>query len=255
MILPRIIPCLLIQNGGLVKTVNFKSPKYIGDPLNAVRIFNELAVDELIFLDINASLLRKEPNYELIKKLSSECNMPLCYGGGLNSINQVERIVSYGVEKIALNSASFQKNNLISDAVKIFGSQSLVLSIDIKKSKFFRNNYEIYNKTQNKRLPEVLSHIINMQKLGIGEILVNSVDKDGIMTGYDFDLVDYIRPSIKVPLTIMGGAGEYNDFKNLYKRYGLVGMAAGSTFVFSGKFRAVLINYPNKKEKNNLFEV
>tara|TARA_B100002019_G_C21139818_1_gene532601 strand:+ start:129 stop:932 length:804 start_codon:yes stop_codon:yes gene_type:complete len=255
MLNPRIIPCLLLDNGGLVKTTNFKSPKYIGDPTNAIRTFNEMFVDELIFLDINASKYGQEPNYALIKKLSSECNMPLCYGGGLKSLNQIEKIISYGVEKIAINSAAFIDTNLISEAIKIFGTQSLVLSVDVRrKVNSFKEKYEIFNVCLNKsKLPKLSSHIKKMQGIGVGEIIVNSVDKDGTMSGYDHDLIDFLKPKINVPFTILGGASDYKDFKDLYKKYGLVGMAAGSVFVFQGQYRAVLINYPNKSEKNSLF--
>ncbi|MBI96465.1 imidazole glycerol phosphate synthase subunit HisF [bacterium] len=256
MLLPRIIPVLLHTKEGLIKTENFSNPKYIGDPLNAVRIFNEKKVDELIFLDIEASKLKREPHYELIKKIASECNMPLTYGGGINSVSQIENIIKLGVEKISINSSAISTPELITQAADRFGRQSIVVTIDIKLSGLFRKSYKIFDhKTKTTSNIELLTHLKKIQELGAGEIVINSFDKDGTMLGYDYNLIDYIKPSIKVPLTALGGASKLSDMTNLFKKYGLIGAAAGSIFVFKGKYRAVLIQYPSNKEKKLLYSL
>jgi cyclase len=251
---PRLIPCLLVQNGGLVKTVNFGEPKYVGDPINAVRIFNEKQVDELIVLDIDASVKRVEPNYQLISYIASECRMPLCYGGGVRTVAQIEKIISLGVEKVAVSSAAVENPTLISDAASRVGSQSVVVVIDVKKTGLLRR-YEIvtHNGTRKTNFNPV-EFVKRMAELGAGEIVVNSVDRDGEMKGYDLDLVEQIRQAVHLPLTVLGGAGSLLDVEALINRYGIVGAAAGSLFVFKGKYRAVLINYPSHKEKQDMLD-
>lgn len=254
MLRPRIIPCLLIHNGGLVKTVGFGNPKYVGDPLNAVRIFNEKEVDELMVLDIDASRYGREPDYKLIANLALECRMPLSYGGGVNTVEQFDRIIGLGVEKVAVSSAAVNDPDLISRASARVGSQSVVAIIDIKKTGIFpKNEVVTLNATKRTGLePAALAE--KLQQLGAGEIVINSVDRDGAMNGYDFDLIDSIRKSISTPLTVLGGAGSLDDIHNLINRYGIIGAAAGSLFVFKGKYRAVLINYPSCEEKKRLYE-
>ena len=254
MLLPRIIPCLLVHNKGLVKTVKFKEPKYVGDPINAVKIFNEKEVDELIVLDIDASRYGKEPDYSMIENLAIECRMPLCYGGGIKTIEQAERIFSLGVEKIALSSVAIDQSSIISDISKRVGSQSVVVVLDIKKKKFI-NNYEVFthNGLTNTHIdPLVYSRTV--QDLGAGEIVINSIDKDGLMGGYDLKLIHSIRETINIPITVLGGAGSLEDIGRVIKEEGIIGVAAGSLFVFKGKFRAVLINYPTASQKHLLFE-
>jgi cyclase len=253
MLRPRIIPCLLIQNGGLVKTVRFGDPKYVGDPINAVRIFNEKEVDELIVLDIDATRLGREPDYQLIYHLATECRMPLCYGGGVKSADQIERIVGLGVEKVAISAAAVENPELITQAAKRVGSQSVVVVIDVKKSGVLRK-YEVvtHNATRRTGLNPA-EWAQKVQALGVGEIVLNSVDRDGEMKGYDLDVIDQIRAVISVPLTVLGGAGSLADVQSLVHRYGIIGAAAGSLFVFKGKYRAVLINYPSRSERDLLF--
>lgn len=249
MLRPRIIPCLLVHKGGLYKTVNFGQPKYVGDPLNAVRIFNEKEVDELMVIDIDASRFGHEPDYKLIANLAQECRMPLCYGGGVNAVDQFDRIIGLGIEKVAVSSAAIHSPELISKAASRVGSQSVVAIIDVKKTGFFKN-YEVVtlNATQRTGLePSVWA--AKLQQLGAGEIVLNSVDRDGEMKGYDADLIDSVRNAISTPLTVLGGAGSVEDIRGLVKRYGIIGAAAGSLFVFKGKYRAVLINYPSREEK------
>ena len=253
MLRPRIIPCLLVQRGGLVKTVNFTDPKYVGDPLNAVRIFNEKVVDELIVLDIDATTLGREPDYKLIANLAGECRMPLCYGGGVKKPEQVERIISLGVEKVAISSAAIANPEFISQSAHRVGNQSIVVVLDVKKIGLFTKRYELitHNGKHNTGVNPV-TFARQIQELGAGELLVNSIDQDGTMTGYDMVLIDQIRNAVTLPLTAMGGAGSHADISALINRYGIIGAAAGSIFVIKGKYRAVLIQYPNPFEKDQI---
>jgi cyclase len=253
MLRPRLIPCLLVRNGGLVKTVNFGAPKYVGDPINAVRIFNEKEVDELLVLAIDATVNGAEPDYQMISHLASECRMPLCYGGGVRTVEQIEKIISLGVEKVAVSSAAVESPTLISDAAARVGRQSVVVVIDVKTTGL-RRRYEVvtHNATRKTGFDPV-EFAARMAELGAGEIVVNSVDRDGEMKGYDLNLFEQIRQVVHLPLTVLGGAGSLGDVKELINRYGIVGAAAGSLFVFKGKYRAVLINYPNRAEKEGVF--
>ena len=196
MLRSRIIPCLLIHNGGLVKTINFKDHKYVGDPLNAVKIFNEKNADELVVLDIDASVSHREPNYELIKKLANECRMPLCYGGGVKSVDHFEKIIELGVEKIAISSSAIQNPALIKDASSIVGNQSVVVILDLKK-RSFRDKYDVYiHNAKEKINKDALSLIKEFESLGAGEIVINSIDNDGKMQGYNIDLIKKIKNQI-----------------------------------------------------------
>ena len=249
MLRPRIIPFLMLHKEGLFKTCAFDKPKYIGDPLNAVRIFNEKEVDELIIVDIDASRLKQEPNYNLLTKLAAECRMPLCYGGGVKTVEHFERIINLGIEKVAVSSAIIENPELIFQASKRVGSQSVVAVIDVKKTGPL-GNYEVVTLNASKHNglePSIWAK--NLERLGVGEIVINSVDRDGSMSGYDFDLIDLVRHIISIPLTVVGGAGSLEDIRNLVNRYGIIGAGVGSLFVFKGKYRAVLINYPSRDEK------
>lgn len=252
MLYPRIIPCLLVKDKGLVKTVNFKNPKYVGDPINAVRIFNEKEVDELIVLDIDATLEKKEPDYKMIEHLAAECRMPLCYGGGVKTIDQVQRIVQLGVEKVAVSSGALENPNLVAEAVECVGNQSVVVVLDVKKS-LRDGKYEVWTHNGRKSTGKSPSELaLQMERLGAGEIVINSIDNDGLMKGYDLALAEKLRESISVPLTVLGGAGSLHDIGQLINKHGAIGAAAGSLFVFKGVYRAVLINYPNRGEKEEL---
>jgi len=252
---PRIIPCLLVKNGGLVKTIKFGNPKYVGDPINAVRIFNEKEVDELMVVDIDATVLEREPDLNLIKNLAAECRMPLCYGGGVKTVEHVEKIISLGVEKVALSSAAIITPELISEAAVRVGAQSIVIVIDVKKKGGIESNYEIFthNGTQATGL-QPAGFAKRAEELGAGEVVVNSIDQDGVMKGYDLNLVTQVRESISLPLTVIGGAGSLKDIAALIESFGIIGAAAGSLFVFKGRYRAVLINYPSRAEKDALFD-
>lgn len=252
MLRPRLIPCLLIRNGGLVKTVHFGAPKYVGDPINAVRIFNEKEVDELTVLDIDATVKGAEPDYHLISHLASECRMPLCYGGGVRTVAQIERIVGLGVEKVAVSAAAVENPSLISDAAARVGSQSVVVVIDVKKTGVLRRHEVVTHNGARRTGLNPVEFARRVTELGAGEIVVNSVDRDGEMKGYDLELIEQIRHAVHLPITVLGGAGSLDDIKKLISRYGIIGAAAGSVFVFKGKYRAVLINYPNRAEKEAL---
>lgn len=254
MLRPRLIPCLLVRNNGLVKTTKFSDPKYVGDPINAVRIFNEKAADELIVLDIDATTKNCDPNYRLIANLANECRMPLTYGGGVQKPDQIERIISLGVEKVAISAAAVADPALITKAASRVGSQSIVVVIDIKRTGLLRR-YEVVTHNGSKRTGlDPLDFAEQMQQRGVGEIVINYVDLDGTMQGYDFDFIAKVREHINVPMTVLGGAAGLNDIVSLWKSHGLIGAAAGSLFVFKGKYRAVLINYPNIEEKASILK-
>jgi cyclase len=253
MLRPRIIPCLLVQKKGLVKTINFKSPKYVGDPINAVRIFNEKEVDELIVLDIDATAENREPDYKMIEYLAAECRMPLCYGGGVKTAEQAQRIFCLGVEKVAISSAAIEDPGLVARMAEQVGSQSVIVVLDIRKNS--KGDYEIF--THNGQRPTgkcPIDFAQQLVKLGAGEIVINSIDQDGEMKGYDLVLAEKIREKINVPMTVLGGCGSLQHLGQLINKFGIIGAAAGSLFVFKGIYKAVLINYPNKTEKNSLIK-
>lgn len=252
MLRPRITPCLLVKDHGLVKTRQFKEPKYVGDPINAVRIFNEKEVDEIMVVDIDASVQQREPDYTLIKNLAAECRMPLCYGGGVKSVNQVERIIALGVEKVAISSAALEDPQLINSSAKVVGNQSVVVVLDVMRDPK-TGKYEIFthNATRATKCDPV-DTAKQMEQLGAGEIILNSINRDGMMNGYDLELVHSVRKSVGVPMTVLGGAGSFKDIQALFASFGILGAAAGSLFVFKGVYRAVLINYPSRADKDGL---
>lgn len=253
MLRPRIIPCLLIHKGGLVKTVQFGSPKYVGDPLNAVRIFNEKEVDELMVIDIDATRYGNAPDEAVIANLAAECRMPLSYGGGVKTVEQIERLIALGVEKVAVSSAAIADPDLIPRAAERVGRQSIVGVMDVKAGGLLRKAEVVTHNATKRTGLQPLEFAKRLQQLGVGEIVVNSVDRDGMMQGYDMALVDSIRDATDVPLTILGGAGTLDDVRQLVQRHKVIGAAAGSLFVFKGKFRAVLINYPDQATHEELY--
>jgi imidazole glycerol-phosphate synthase subunit HisF len=257
MLRPRIIPCLLVHQGGLVKTQAFKDPKYVGDPINAVRIFNEKEADELMVLDIDATVKKVEPDFGMIAKLAAECRMPLCYGGGVTTAEQAARIVDMGVEKVAVSAAAIHNTLLLTEMAAAVGRQSVVAVLDVRKrNSLFAKGYEVCThngKTTHKLDPLALAK--QLQDAGAGEIVVNSVDRDGQMQGYDLELAMQFKQTLKVPVTFLGGAGSLEHLGELVSKLGVVGAAAGSLFVFKGKYRAVLINYPTPEQKKQLCHV
>lgn len=250
MLRPRIIPCLLVRNKGLVKTVRFRAGKYVGDPINAVRIFNEKEADELMVLDIDATAKGAEPDMRMIQFWAAECRMPLCYGGGVKTVQQAKAIIGLGVEKVAISSAAVENPELVTAISDEVGSQSVVVVLDVKKAE---GNHEIWthNATRNTgQCPIEFSR--RLQTLGVGEIVLNCIDNDGEMKGYDFQIAGQVRQAVKVPMSVLGGAASLKDIGDLIQRFGIIGAAAGSLFVFKGSYKAVLINYPNPTIKEQL---
>ena len=252
MLRPRVIPCLLIQDGGLVKTTKFKDAKYVGDPINAVRIFNEKEADELIVVDIDATSKNQEPNYQRIANLAAECRMPLCYGGGVKTVDQARRIIQLGVEKVAISSMALDSPQTLRAIADEIGQQSVVVVLDVKK-KLLSKTYEVWthNATVNTKR-NVLDVIQQAQDNGAGEIVINFIEYDGVMKGYAVDVIRLIKSHVKVPFTVLGGAGSVQDLGDVVESCGIIGVAAGSLFVFKGKYRAVLINYPTQTQKQEL---
>jgi cyclase len=254
MLLPRIIPCLLVHKRGLYKSVRFKDHKYVGDPVNAVKIFNEKEVDELIVLDIDATACGREPDYMMIENLAYECRMPLCYGGGIKTVGQAQRIFSLGVEKVAISSIAVERPSIITEISECVGNQSVVVVLDTRRD-LIDKKYEIWthNGTRNSGL-ECVDFARQAEKAGAGEIVINSIDNDGMMKGYDLDLIRAVQEAINIPLTVLGGAASLDDIGTAIRQFGIIGVAAGSLFVFKGKFRAVLINYPTASEKSDILK-
>ncbi len=241
MIQTRVIPVLLTKNQGLYKGIRFKNHKYVGDPINAVKIFNEKEVDELIILDIEASKKNNVLNFEYIKDIVSEAFMPVAYGGGVRSIEVAKKIFSIGIEKIIINSAGYNNPNLVSEISKTFGSQSMVVSVDVKKKLF--GKYALYSYSGTRKEKKILiDYIKMMEDAGAGEIIINNIDHDGKMTGYDLNLISTVSDNVNIPVIAGCGAGNLSDFKSAINA-GATAVAAGSMFVFQGPLRAVLINY------------
>jgi imidazole glycerol-phosphate synthase subunit HisF len=248
----RIIPALLLKNSGLVKTLKFKDPKYIGDPINAIRIFNEKEVDELMVLDITASKEHREPNYVLIEEFAGECFMPLTYGGGVSTVDQASRLFELGVEKICLQTAALDNINLVSELANRFGSQSVMVSIDVKRN--WRGKDQLYGAMDGKiRTVPWLDHAHQLIDAGAGEVLLNAVDKDGTLAGPDLDLIREASVAIDVPLITVGGISSLDDIKAAVEA-GASAVAAGAFFVFHGPHRAVLITYPKYSDLESLFK-
>ena len=252
MLRPRIQPCLLVHQGGLCKTRQFKDPRYVGDPINAVKIFNEKEADELIVFDIDATARGAEPNLRLISQFAVECRMPLCYGGGIRTVEQARQIIELGVEKIAISAAAMDDARVVTAIAQEIGSQSVVVVLDAKKKRW-SSGYEI--RTRNGTAKTGMSPVDAARQAedrGAGEIVLNSIDNDGVMEGYDLALAVEVRAATQLPMTVLGGAGSLADMAKLIAACGVVGAAAGSLFVFKGPLRGVLINYPNRAQKEEI---
>lgn len=245
MIRPRVIPALLLQGHGLVKTVKFKDPTYLGDPINIVRIFNDKEVDELVFLDITATNENRPPSFEMLANITSECFMPLGYGGGIRSMADVQKLLGIGVEKIILNTSAVENPALVRSAAEYAGSSSVVISMDVKKS--ILGKYETYTRSGKKNTGlDPVKHAVEMEKRGAGELFINSIDRDGTMQGYDVDLIKRVTDAVSIPVVACGGAGRLQDLADAINIGGASAAAAGSLFVFQGPLRGVLISYPSQ---------
>jgi imidazole glycerol-phosphate synthase subunit HisF len=247
MLKTRVMPCLLSRNGRLVKTVKFKNPAYVGDPVNAIKIYNEKEVDELILVDITATIEQKEPPFELLAEVTSECFMPFTYGGGIRDIEVIRRLFSLGIEKIVVNSFAVENPSFIKQAAALFGNQSIVASIDAKKTWLGRYSVFSHGGRKDAKLDPV-EYAKLMENMGAGEILLNSIDRDGTMEGYDTDLIKSVTDVVGIPVIACGGAGSVDDFGKAVRIGGASAVAAGSMVVYQGKNRGVLINFPSREE-------
>lgn len=244
----RYIPILLLKDGGLYKTRKFGKETYLGDPVNTIKIFNDKLVDELVFLDIAAARSRAAPNIEMLKEIAGECFMPLAYGGGLNSVEQVRDILAIGFEKVVVNSAAWTDPELVPSLARVFGSSTVVGSIDVKKNWMGREKVYICGGSEAISM-SVVEWAQELERRGVGEIMINSIDKDGEMTGYDLELIKRVSDAVTVPVIAAGGARDEDDLKAAVQDAGASAAAAGAMFVFQGKHRAVLISYPGSKER------
>jgi imidazole glycerol-phosphate synthase subunit HisF len=253
MLTTRVIPCLLLKDGGLVKTIRFREPKYVGDPINTIKIFNDKEVDELLLLDITASRERKGPAYSTVSQIASECFMPLCYGGGVTSLDEAKRIVGLGVEKIALNHAAITRPEVIREIADLLGSQAVVVSVNVKKN--WRGAFRVLDSGTGKLTDlDPVEHAARAVTLGAGEILINDVDRDGTQQGYNLELIRRFTDRLSVPVIACGGAWTTEHLRQAVSQSRASAVAAGSMFVFQGPHRAVLISYPAYSELERLFQ-
>jgi len=252
MLMTRVMPCLLVDNGRLVKTVNFKNPSYVGDPVNAIKIYNEKEVDELILLDIAATSEGREPSFDLLSDVADECFMPLTYGGAIRELDDINQIFNLGIEKVAINSYAAQDPGFISEAAGLFGSQSIVVSMDVKKTIFGKYVVHTYRGQKSTGYNPV-EYAVIMERMGAGEILLNSIDRDGTWNGYDIALIRRVTDAVNIPVIACGGAGNIQDFSKAVRHGGASAVAAGSMVVYSGKGLGVLINFPKQNDLREAF--
>jgi imidazole glycerol-phosphate synthase subunit HisF len=248
---PRIIPVLLLRNLGLVKSIKFKDYRYIGDPINAVKIFNDLKADELVFLDILASKENRLIALEFVKNVGEEANMPFSVGGGIKTLEDIRLILSAGAEKVVLCSAAIENPDFVRQAADTFGSSTIVICIDVKKNFFGKNSVFLKGVSSTKWHP--FDFAKKMAEMGAGELIIQSIDNDGTMEGYEINLIREISQTVKIPVIALGGAGCKEHLQEAYNEAYANGLAAGSLFVYHGPRKAVLINYFKKEEINQLF--
>jgi len=253
MLKTRVIPCLLLRGAGLVKTTRFKDPKYVGDPINAIKIFNDKEVDELVLLDISASKEGRGPAFSVIEEVASECFMPLAYGGGIRSVEEARRILKLGVEKLVFNDTAWRDPEVLREASRVFGAQAVVASIDVRRKMFGRYEVFVANGTKGTGI-DPCEYARRMEANGAGEILLNSIDRDGMMQGYDLELVASVTAEVGIPVIASGGAGSVGDFRAAVHTAGADAVAAGAMFVFHGPHRAVLITYPDRADLERALE-
>jgi cyclase len=250
---PRIIPVLLLKGKGLVKSVKFKNYRYIGDPINAVKIFNDLKADELVFLDILASKEKRCISLDFVRNVGEEANMPFSVGGGIRTIKEIKEIINAGAEKVVINSYAVENPEFIRKASDEFGSSTIVVSMDVKKKLYSKKQLYIFGGSNSTGI-DPISFASLMQKMGAGEIIINSIEKDGTMQGYDLELIRLVAESVSIPVVALGGAGEPDDFKKAVNQAYASAVAAGSMFVFHGPRKAVLVNYPDKDVLEKIFQ-
>jgi len=242
------MPCLLLKGKGLVKTTRFQNERYIGDPINAVRIFNQKEVDELVFFDIDSTVKNSPINYPLLEQITSECFMPICYGGGVKTIDDFRKLFYMGVEKVSVNTLLFQQPKIIKQAVAIYGSQSIVATLDINKSRFRKKYFVCTHSSKSKVNMSVIEAAKYACSLGVGEIIINTVHKDGTWLGFDYELIHQITESVNVPVVAVGGAGCLNDIKRVVNESRASAVGLGSMAVFQAKDMGVLIKFPKQSD-------
>jgi cyclase len=247
MLKTRVIPCLLLKDAGLVKTKRFRDPKYVGDPINAIKIFNDKEVDELVLLDISAARHERGPAFATIEEVASECFMPLAYGGGIRSVDDARRILRMGVEKVIFNAVAWREPRILTEASQLFGAQAVVASIDVRRKLFGRYEVFVENGATATGM-DAVAYARRMQELGAGEIFLTCIDRDGVMQGYDLELIASVTRAVGIPVIASGGAGSLDDFRAAVQTGGAAAVAAGAMFVFRGPHRAVLITYPSRVE-------
>ncbi len=252
MLKTRVIPTLLLKKGGFYKGIRFKNHKYVGDPINTIKIFNEKEVDEIAILDINATPTNSKPDFKLLEQIAGEAFMPMAYGGGIRNAEDIQCIFEIGYEKVIINTAAFENPSLVSEAAKIHGSQSIVLSIDVKRDFWGRTKVVTHCGTNVIRDADVIMIAKQFVEIGVGEIIITTVDKDGTLSGYDLELIKNVAEAVTVPVIASGGAGSLNDLLSA-KVLGVSGVAVGAMFVYQGPHRAVLISYPNYTDLEILF--
>ena len=250
---PRIIPVLLLQNKGLVKSVKFKSPRYIGDPINAVRIFNELKADELAFIDILATKEKRTISTDFVKDVGEEANMPFSVGGGIRTLEDIRKIIEAGAEKVILNTIAGENPDFVTKASEAFGSSTITVCIDVKKDLFGKERVRIRAGTKSVNI-DPIQYARQMEEKGAGEIIIQSIDCDGTMTGYDVSIIKKITNAVSIPVVSLGGAGKWEDLINLNSLVSLNGLAAGSLFIYHGERNAILVNYPERHKIQQLFK-
>jgi len=253
MLTTRVIPCLLLRGAGLVKTVKFKHPAYVGDPINTVRIYNEKEVDELIFLDITATPEKRRPQFELVADIAEECFMPFAYGGGVRSLDDARTLLNLGAEKVAVNTYAHENPDFVRQAAEVFGSQSVIVSIDVKKGLLGR--FQVYTSGgRHGTGVDPVTYARRMEELGAGELLLTSIDRDGTFQGYDTELIGRVTGAVGIPVIACGGAATVEDFGRAVKEGGASAVAAGSMVVYQGLNRGVLINFPSRQELKRVLE-
>ena len=250
MLRPRVMPALLLERGSLVKTIKFRDASYVGDPVNAIHIYNEMEVDELVVLDIAATIQGQSPPFELLRKIASECFMPVAYGGGIRTLDDIRELFALGIEKVSVNTRAVEDPALIAAAAERFGSQAIVVSIDAKLE---NGRYVVYTHGGRTRTTlDPVAHAKAMEQLGAGEVLITSIDRDGTMQGYDLALIRSVVDAVGIPVIALGGAGSIEHLESAVKQGGAAAAAAGAMFVYFGRNRAVLINFPGRAELDRI---
>jgi cyclase len=250
-IIPRVIPTLLLDDEAFVKTTGYREPRYVGDPVNVINLFNRFEVDEIVLLDIGASARRREPTFDLIGELAAECWVPLAYGGGITTYEQARRILSLGVEKVVLGTAVDRQPELLGEIARTYGQQAVVASVDVRRD---GDRFDVFVEHATRRVSrDAAAYAMRAVELGAGEILLNSIDRDGTMRGYDLDLIRTVTAAVGVPVVACGGAGERAHLPAPIRAAGAAAVAAGSLFVFQGRARGVVVNFPERAELEALF--